>query len=300
MAARFPGDSRGIASRSRGPGHARWLTHKLAGPTRERRQLRAPSDTPQGLKPHGFSVHPPSHRRESPKALSKPVDVQRCVPIAVHNESTVRADVCANAQTLVDALATSAAVLRGVRWRHRFHSLAGACCLESEDREEGAPSSVLKAFVEASFLRGPVVLVAAILVLLWCGTAAQIGRRDRLHVDGVVPAHQRQRRRVVEVAPLAAHVLMPLGTPAHGFRAALTALLAARDMLLGFLQCFLRFALVARIRNRLPIRRDEKHLEAHINAGLAVGRRQRLGGYLRTREAHVPAIRLLGEGDGLG
>jgi hypothetical protein len=29
-------------------------------------------DTPQGLQPDGFSVHPPSHRRESPKALSAP------------------------------------------------------------------------------------------------------------------------------------------------------------------------------------------------------------------------------------
>ena len=30
------------------------------------------SDTPQGLKPHGFSVHPRRHPRESPKALSAP------------------------------------------------------------------------------------------------------------------------------------------------------------------------------------------------------------------------------------
>jgi glycosyltransferase involved in cell wall biosynthesis len=29
-------------------------------------------DTPQGLQPHGFSVHPPSQRRESPQALSAP------------------------------------------------------------------------------------------------------------------------------------------------------------------------------------------------------------------------------------
>ena len=30
------------------------------------------SDTPQGLQPHGFSVHPRRHPRESPKALSAP------------------------------------------------------------------------------------------------------------------------------------------------------------------------------------------------------------------------------------
>src|SRR5258707_9512252 len=93
-----------------------------------------PADTPHGLKPDGFSVHRPSQRRDSPKALSAPLDVSGCVLIAVHNQPTVGADMGTHAEALVYAFPTAATVLTGVRWIDRFHSLPGACCLESEDR----------------------------------------------------------------------------------------------------------------------------------------------------------------------
>ena len=53
------------------------------------------------------------------------------------------------------------------------------------------------------------------LVLLGRGTAAQVGRLDRLYADRVVRAHEGERSLVVEVAPLSAHVLMLLGKQLH-------------------------------------------------------------------------------------
>jgi hypothetical protein len=57
---------------------------------------------------------------------------------------------------------------------------------------------------------------------------------------------------------------------------------------------------VARVSDLLPVRRDEEHLEAHINASFTSGQRQRLGRHLRTRAADIPAIRFVGDGHGLG
>src|SRR5712691_4464617 len=90
------------------------------------------TDTPHGLKPDGFSVHRVRQRQDSPQALSAPVNVSGRILIAVHNQPTVGADVGTHAETLVYAFPTAATVLTGVRWIDRFHSLAGACCLESK------------------------------------------------------------------------------------------------------------------------------------------------------------------------
>src|SRR5262249_8262956 len=65
------------------------------------------SDTPQGLKPHGFSVHPPSPRRASPKALSEPLDISGRVLVAVQDESAGGTDVDAYAQGLLNARPTA-------------------------------------------------------------------------------------------------------------------------------------------------------------------------------------------------
>jgi len=91
------------------------------------------TDTPPGLKPHGFSVHPRRHPRESPQALSEPEHVLGCVLVAVQDKAAVGANRRAHTQALLDALAAPAALLRGVRWGDRFHPLPGAYCLESED-----------------------------------------------------------------------------------------------------------------------------------------------------------------------
>jgi len=58
-------------------------------------------------------------------------------------------------QRLGDPFPTAATVLAGVRWRHKFHSLPGPCCLGSEDRAELMPSGVADTFVEASLTTSP-------------------------------------------------------------------------------------------------------------------------------------------------
>ncbi len=56
------------------------------------------TDTPHGLTPDGFSVQRPGQRRDSPQALSAPVDVSRRVLIAVHHQSAGGADMGAHGE----------------------------------------------------------------------------------------------------------------------------------------------------------------------------------------------------------
>jgi protein-L-isoaspartate O-methyltransferase len=49
------------------------------------------ADTPHGLKPGGFSVHCPNHRRDSPKALPAPLHGSGGVLISVQAHATFRA-----------------------------------------------------------------------------------------------------------------------------------------------------------------------------------------------------------------
>src|SRR5260370_696080 len=153
---------------SRGFPHTRPSAVPARPPARPsaRRSAVSTPDTPPGLKPHGFSVHRPHQRRDSPKALSAPLDVSRRVLVAVQNQPAVRTDVGAHRERLVDALPTARTILRGIRRRNRFHSLAGACCLESEYREEVAPSGVLHTFVEAGLAACPVSFLAPFAVWL--------------------------------------------------------------------------------------------------------------------------------------
>src|SRR5215467_13842454 len=167
----------------------------------------------------------------------------------------------AHGERLVYPCATAGTILGRIRWVHRFHSLTGACCLVGEDREEVAPPGVLNRLVEAGFAAGPGVLVGAypaVLVLLGRGATAQIGRLNRLHIDHVVVAHERKRRLVMEVLALPAHMLM----------------------LLRLLQRMFGLAVVSGVLHDVPIRRDEEHLEAHVEAGLPSRLRERLGGHL--------------------
>jgi hypothetical protein len=78
--------------------------------------------------------------------------------------------------------------------------------------------------------------------------------------------------------------------------AAPAALLAARYPTVRLGKSLLGLPIVTRVLDHIPIGGDEKHREAHVNAGLASRRGQRLGGHLRTRDAGVPAIRFPPDG----
>jgi hypothetical protein len=74
------------------------------------------------------------------------------------------ADMGADREALLDPFPAATAVLRRVRRRHRFHSLASPFCLTSEDHAERIPSSVVNRFIETSLAAGSVVQIAALAV----------------------------------------------------------------------------------------------------------------------------------------
>src|SRR5260370_35240016 len=131
----------------------------------------------------------------------------------------------AHGKNVLDTCPTARTILGRIRRTHRFHSLTGACCLVRENRKEVAPPGVLNALIETGFAAGPIVLIAAVLILLRRGTAAQVGRLDRLHVDHVVLTDQGERRRVVKVPPRAPPMLKLLGGQLPPLLAAAPALL---------------------------------------------------------------------------
>src|SRR5262249_10491421 len=152
------------------------------------------------------------------------------------------------------------------------HSLAGARCLASEDRKEVAPPGVLKALIEPGLAAGSIVQRAAVAVRIRLrrGTAAQIRGLNRLDVEHIVEhiirAHQGERRLVVEVAPLPAHVLLLLGALLGSLRMSLTSLLATADALVGLLQRLLRCAVAARVGDGFPRGGEKEDREAHSDA----------------------------------
>ncbi len=166
---------------------------------------------------------------------------------------------------------TAATILGRVRRVDRFHSLPGACCLESEDGQEVAPPGVVDALVEAGLAAGPVVEHSRRSHPAWARDGGSSWRAG-------LPRHRSCRTRAPGQAPscggsraLPPDVLMRLGTPAHGLAAALAALLPAGDPPLRLLQRALGLAVVARILDDLALRRDEEHLQPHIDAGLVAG-----------------------------
>jgi len=93
---------------------------------------------------------------------------------------------------------------------------------------------------------------------------------------------------------------MLLGEQRPRLLAAAAALLPFGYPLLRFLERALGFAGVPGILHDLPVRRDEEHPKPHVDAGLFASEGQWLAGHLGTREADVPPIRRVGDGDGLG
>jgi hypothetical protein len=62
---------------------------------------------------------------------------------------------CADGETLLHPFPTATALLGGIRWRHRYHSLAGACCLAGEDYTEAIPPGVVDGLVQARLGAAP-------------------------------------------------------------------------------------------------------------------------------------------------
>src|SRR5262249_52941671 len=160
---------------------------------------------------------------------------------------------------------------------------------------------VLNRFVETGLAAGPIVLVGAIavLILLRGGTAAQVGRRDPLHVDHIVTAHQGERRLVGGVLALPADGLLLLSALGRRLRTALAAVLATRDVPLGLLQCLVGIAGVARVLHDGASGGDEEDLQPNVDARLTSGERQWFYRHLGTREGDLPAVRLFADRDGL-
>ena len=86
--------------------------------------------------------------RPTSQLLSQPQNVQGGVVIAVEAGPTLRAEMPADRQTFVDQDAAARTSLAGVGRRNHFHSLPGACSLESEDGEESRPPSIADALGE--------------------------------------------------------------------------------------------------------------------------------------------------------
>src|SRR5262249_4760644 len=92
-----------------------------------------------------------------------------------------------------------------------------------------------------------VQVVAAVRIRLGHGTAAQVGRLDRLHSEHSVRAHQGKRCLVLPRARLG------------GFRASLAPLLATADPLLCLLQRLLGGAVVPRVGAGVPRGGEQEH-----------------------------------------
>ena len=99
----------------------------------------------------------------------------------------------------------------------------------------------------------------------------QVAHLEIFEIDHVVLAHECERRLVVEVAPLAGKLLVLSLQEALCLATAFTAVFPASYPPLGFLEMRLRCAKVAWVLHDTPISSDEKHLEAHVDAGLFTG-----------------------------
>src|SRR5258708_37239090 len=161
-------------------------------------------NTPQGLKPHGFSDYArPNGPRWRPKAVSRPTlrlpqpqDVPRGVVVAVQTRPTVWAGVPANRQTFLHDDPAARTGLAGERGSDRLHSLPGSCSLESEDGQERAPPGIGDALGQGVVLH-------------------QVADPQVFVIDHVVLLDELTGFLVVKVAPLVVHVLMGFGEQHH-------------------------------------------------------------------------------------
>jgi hypothetical protein len=128
----------------------------------------------------------------------------------------------------------------------------------------------------------------------------QVGRLQLFVIDRIVLPHQRQRRLMVKILPLTAHLLVRLRQQRHGFAPALAPFLAPTHPALGGLERALGLAIPSRVKDAHAIRQGSERFNPQVDPGLLSRWRQGLYRYIRTGEANVPAIRLSTDRDGFG
>src|SRR5262249_24118765 len=153
----------------------------------------------------------------------------------------------AHAQTCLDVLSPSVAVLRREARGHSDHLMTSSLSLLFKEVEERAPTGVVKALRERGVLHHPP------------------------HLQGFDPTTAVSRcivlrRLAMEVASLATDLAVLTRPLALGLAPALTALLAAAHPPLRLRQPFLSFAVVARVLYPLAGRIGQEARQPHIQA----------------------------------
>jgi hypothetical protein len=165
-------------------------------------------------------------------------------------------------ETLLYPFTAATAILTGVRWWHRYYSLAGACCLAGEDLAETVPSSVLERFIQASLGAGSVWQIAALTVGLGCRSMTHVADLQIFEIDDIIGADQGKRRFMVKVLTLTPCGLVFFGEQYHCFLAALAALLPTCYPSLRFRQLTLGPAIVPRIFDAVALGCHEKDFQS--------------------------------------
>ena len=154
--------------------------------------------------------------------LPGPQNVQRRVLVAVEPQSTAGTDMGTNGERLLYSFPTPATVLGGVLCRQRYHSLPGACCLESEDGTECCPARIADAFGEVT-------------------VPHHVGDLHIFQIDHVILAYQSERCLVVEVVSLAPYALMFLRQLRYGLTGAFAPVFRRDTRRCALASCFSAF-----------------------------------------------------------
>src|SRR5262245_30694778 len=144
----------------------------------------------------------------------------------------------AHAQALGNTRPTAATVLGGIgRW-HSNHLTPSVHCFGFKDDAKCRPARITDALAELSI-------------------PYHVGDPQIFEVDRVEVAYEGVGGLVMEVGALALHFLLLARPQLDRLLAALAALLAPGDAALGFLEPFLRFAVMARVVDRVTLSGDD-------------------------------------------
>src|SRR5487761_2513938 len=167
------------------------------------------------------------------------------IHVAVFYQSAGRTNMGAHAQTLLNVLATPAALLGGEARGNSYHHMTGSFSLIREDVEKRAPTGVVNALGE---------------VIVACHARhVQVFDTDAPIALSIVLGGLE-----VEVTPLAADLEMLLGDFALGFAAAMAAFCATVTHALGAGKALLSTPIAARVFHHRALRIDQKYLQSHI------------------------------------
>ena len=184
---------------------------------------------------------------------------------------TVRAGMPADRQALLHQDAAAATSLAGRGRRHSYHSLPGACSLESEDGQEPRPARIADAL-------GKVVVLDP------------MGRLPIFMGDAIVGAHQPCCVLVMEVAPLVGDGVLRFRQEHNRGGAAMAPLLTPRHPPSAAAQRRCGFAVIGRSEDAPSISAGGERLEPAVNAGLLSCSGQRMEGNVGAGDRHVPPI----------